>query len=99
MAVVVKSKVQCLCAIFIMGNSVVDEMKFVCPVFYHCQCYQVQIVTTSPDALYGNRSVCISLNVSFAFGIGEMAICVLYRMASNDDGWEVLTGAYMVTVR
>ena len=46
MAVVVESKVQCLCAIFIMGNSVVDEMKFVCPVFYHCQCYQVQIVTT-----------------------------------------------------
>ena len=33
MAVVVESKVQCLCAIFIMGNSIVDEMKFVCPVF------------------------------------------------------------------
>ena len=67
MAVVVESKVQCLCAIFIMGNSVVDEMKFVCPVFYHCQCYQGQIVTTSPDALYGNRVCMYFLECIFRF--------------------------------
>ncbi len=99
MAVVVESKVQCLCAIFIMGNSVVDEMKFVCPVFYHCQCYQVQIVTTSPDALYGNRVCMYFLECIFRFWNRRDGYLCVYRMASNDDGWEVLTGAYMVTVR